>query len=95
MPFHKLTSDAITIATKRVTTGSIPGTGSGSVTVTWDEPFPDTNYTPVASVLENDQGESLRVRRIETKTASAIVVNVVNNALGSTTGEIQAMAIAD
>ncbi len=81
--------------TARVTTGSVSSAGEVAVTVTWDEPFPDANYTVAAQVVEDENGESLRVRRIRTVTADGCVVNVVNNALVSRTGTVHAIGIAD
>ncbi len=83
------------IRTARVTTGSVPGTSETDVTVTWDTPFADTDYTVVPVVEEDENGESLRVRRLRSKTAGGCVVNVVNNAITSRTGTVHAIGIAD
>lgn len=86
---------APTIRTARQTTGAVAGTGSADVTVTFSSPFDDTNYTVTASIVENDGGESLRVRRIRTVAAGQVVVNVVNGAITSRTGIVHVIAVHD
>lgn len=82
--------------TKRVSTGSVAGAGgTASVTVTWDVPFADANYTVAASVERDIVGDDLRIQRIRSQTATACVVAVVNNSLTAQTGTLHAIAIAD
>lgn len=73
-------------------TGQVSGTSEVDVSVTWDRPFPDTDYMAVASVVVDDGGESLRARRIRSLSTTGCVVNVVNNALTSKTGVVHAIA---
>lgn len=80
----------------RVTTGSVSAGATALVTITWTTAFADANYTVVAEVLDSTASSlSLSVVHIESKTASAVTVRVLNNALGSLTGTIQAIACHD
>lgn len=77
-----------------VSTGPIAGGGQADVTVTWPVEMPDSNYIVVAQVEINDPGDSLRVRRIRSKTTTSCVVNVVNDsALTAKTGTVHAVAV--
>lgn len=79
---------------ERVTTGSIAGSASADVTVTWDTAFPDTNYTATVGV-EEANGD-LRIGCIKSRTTTQMVVRVDNrNALSARTGTLHATAIAD
>lgn len=80
----------------RVTTGSVALSGTAAVSVTWPQAFPDANYTVTASVVLDIAGESLRVVRVRSKTATGCVVQVVNNdAAAAHTGVVHAVAIHD
>lgn len=94
---HATNASGPTQRRKRVTTGSIAGNASAAVTVTWDTPFADTNYTVVCAVQEAVAGTStLRVHHIESITAAAIVVRIVNDdTLNAKTGTVHAIAIHD
>lgn len=81
---------------QRITTGSILAETTALVTITWAVAFADANYTVDASVIDSTSSSlSLSVVHIESKSASAVTVRVLNNALGSLTGEVQAIAIHD
>lgn len=87
------------IRTKRVTTGSVAaGGGAVVVTVTWDTPFADANYTATPSVLQADfpASNTLKIGRITAQVAGSINVRVINDdALNAFTGTIHAIAISD
>lgn len=81
---------------KRVTTGSVNAASTALVTVTWGTAFADTNYTATASVFETTTSSlSISVVHIESVTAAAITVRVINNAAGALTGEVHAFAVHD
>lgn len=80
----------------RVTTGSISAGSTALITVTWGTAFADANYTPVASVIDSTTSSlSLSVVHIESVSASAVTVRVLNNAVGSLTGTVQVIAVHD
>lgn len=80
----------------RVTTGSIAAGASALVTLTWATAFANGNYTVNASVVDATAATaSLSVVHIESITASAITVRVVNNSAGSLTGTVHAIAMHD
>jgi acyl-coenzyme A thioesterase PaaI-like protein len=81
-------------AAVQVSTGAVGGTATVDVAVTWSKPFPDTDYTVVASVEIDESGDSLTVRRVRSKTTTGCVVNVANAALTTKTGMVHAMAWA-
>ena len=90
-----VTPAATTIQRKRATTGSVAGGGTALVTVTWDEPFDDATYTAVASIVQADAVANLRVVKIQSQTAAAIVVRVENvAAITAYTGTVHAVAVA-
>jgi hypothetical protein len=61
---------------------------------TWPTAFADAVYTAVASVLDSTAAAlSLVVVHIETQTAGAITVRVLNNSAGALTGTVQALAL--
>lgn len=82
---------------KPVPTGSIAGGENAAITITWTTAFPDTNYTVVVSIIEATASTlSLRVHHIESKTATGIVVRVINDdTLNAKSGTLQAIAIHD
>lgn len=62
--------------------------------ITWPVAMPDTSYVVVAQVEIDEPGDSLRVRRVRSKTTTSCVVNVVNdNALTAKTGMVHAVAV--
>lgn len=78
----------------RVTTGSIAGGGSGSITVTFAPVMADTNYT-VAVTVENAAND-LRVLVVTAKTASSVTVAVSNSdAINAATGTVHVLAVHD
>lgn len=81
---------------QRVTTGSIGAGSTALITLTWTATFADANYTAVASVVEATTSSlSLSVVHIESVSASAVAVRIINNAAGSLTGELQVIAMRD
>lgn len=81
---------------QRITTGSVGAGSTALVTITWAVAFSDANYTVNASVIDSTTSSlSLSVVHVESKSASAVEVRVLNNAAGSLTGEVQAIAIHD
>jgi hypothetical protein len=65
----------------RVATGSVAAGDSAAVTVTWTTPFVDTNYTIVGCEVEDATAATLALRKhhIESRTASAATVRIVND----------------
>lgn len=83
---------------QRVATGAVAAVTAVDVTVTWTLPFADTAYTVTVSIEETagGVGNSLQVRRIKSKTASAVVVQVFNNeAVTARSGTLHAIAVHD
>lgn len=74
-------------------TGAIAGLAEADVVVPLPAPMPDASYTVTAQVVLDDGGESLTVRRIRSKTATQVVVNVVNNAATSRSGTVHLMLV--
>lgn len=75
-------------------TGSVPGTGEADVTVSFSRPFPSGATVAVsASVVVDEAGASLEVRRVRSVSPTGCVVNVVNNALISKTGTVHVVAM--
>lgn len=81
---------------QRVSTGSLgPGVGT-VVTLTWPTAFADANYTVVVSVLDTTAADaSLSIIHIESQSAAAITVRVLNSSAGNITGTLQAIAMHD
>ncbi len=80
----------------RVTTGLIGAGLSAVVTVTWGTAFGDTAYTTVASVLDATAAvASLQVIHIESQTAAAVTVRVLNSSAGGLTGTLDVVALHD
>lgn len=84
------------VRTKRISTGSIAGGAHAAVTLTWDSPFADANYTVTVSVVQSDADtETLRVDHIQSVSATAVVVRIFNNDASARTGTLHAVAIHD
>jgi hypothetical protein len=80
----------------RITTGSVSGGSTALVTVTWGTAFADANYTVEASVLDaTTTSLSLSVVHIESISASAVTVRILNNSVGSLTGTLHVIAMHD
>lgn len=80
----------------RVTTGSISAGSTALVTLTWGTTFADTNYTVSAEVEDSTTSSlSLSVVHVESKTAGAVAVRVLNNSVGSLTGTLDVIAVHD
>lgn len=80
----------------RVTTGSISAGSTALVTLTWTTAFADANYTVSAEVEDSTTSSlSLSVVHVESKTASAVAVRVLNNSVGSLTGTLNVIAVHD
>lgn len=79
----------------QVTTGSIAGAGTAAITVTWPVAMSSADYTVVANVLEATASTStLRVHHIQSQTATAVVVRIVNDdPTVAKTGTIHAVAL--
>ena len=81
---------------KRVSTGSVSGTSSALVTVTWTTAFADANYTVVASVLDSTASTSaLSVTHIEAQVAASVKIRVANTSGGALTGTLEVIAVHD
>jgi len=66
------------------------------VTVTWTTTFADANYSVTAAVVDATTSSlSLSVVHVESITASAVTVRVLNNAVGSLTGVLHVIAVHD
>lgn len=91
-----VTPDSGGIKHSRITTGSITAGATALVTVTWGTAFADADYTVQASVVDSTSSSlSLSVVHVESISASAVTVRVLNNAVGSLTGELHVIAIHD
>jgi hypothetical protein len=91
-----LAADSGGVKHSRVTTGSVSAASTALVTVTWSTAFPDANYTVEASVVDSTTTSlSLSVVHVESITASAVTVRVINNAAGSLTGTLHVVAVHD
>lgn len=95
MPLSNPSAGNGTVQGVRVATGTVGGASTATVTVTWSTAFANTNYTPSVCVLQDTAGLGLIVRRIRTKTASAITVVVENTAATDASGTLQACGLAD
>lgn len=82
---------------QRVTTGSIGGGGTAAVTITWATPFSNANYTVSAAVVEATATTlTLRVHHVESVTAAAVVVRIINDdAVNAKTGTLHVIATQD
>lgn len=81
------------IESKRVSTGTIAGAGSATVTVTWDTAFPNTNYTVSADVDDTDN--NLHARNVRNLLAESVQVRVLNTGLTPSSGTVHAIGILD
>ena len=82
---------------KRASTGVINRNTNASITITWTTPFLDSNYTVVASIIDNTStGTGLSILHINTKSATQVVVHVINNDnTHDLTGTINLIAMHD
>lgn len=91
-----LTALAARFKTQRVTTGSIAGTSSAEVTVTWTQAFADTNYTVAVDVVEGTATtDTIRILKIVSFSASQVVIRVHNDNGTARTGTLHLTAIHD
>ncbi len=91
-----ITNDGSGFKHARVTTGSISAGSTALVTITWGTAFADANYTVSASVVDSTTSSlSLSVVHVESVSASAVTVRILNNAVGSLTGTVNVIAIHD
>lgn len=81
----------------RTTTGSVGIGSTVLVTVTWTTAFADANYTVQASVVDSTTTSlSLSVVHVESVSASAVTVRVLNNsATTAITGTLHVLAVHD
>lgn len=83
---------------QRVATGNVAAGSTQEVTITWDTPFTDDNYTVTAQVhsAQGVLGTSLRIFRITAVTSSGCSVSVRNDdSLAALSGTVHAIAIHD
>ena len=65
---------------QNVSTGSIASSGAADITLTWTAAFADANYDPVCDLIGSQASNSdLRLHHIESVSASALVVRVIND----------------
>lgn len=86
------------IKTSRTSTGSVAASARAFVTCSWPAPFPDTNYSVVATMNFNRgaTATAIRVERIETVNAGSVVVAVINDDAGTAwTGIVEVLAVHD
>ena len=80
----------------RVTTGSVGASTSALITHVWPTPFPDANYTVVASVVNSTASvASLRIVHIESVSAAQVAVRVENTSGSPLTGTLNFIAMHD
>ena len=90
------TTDLPIIKKVRVTTGEVSAGSSALITATWASAFADTNYTVSVEVLDSTTTSlSLSDVHVESITAEAVTVRVLNNALGALTGTLHVVGIHD
>lgn len=87
------------IQTKRVNPGAVSASGNVDVTVTWDTPFADTNYTVAAAVQEavSSTTTGALARQVRSRTASQVVIRVSTGTTAITDGAavLHVLGIAD
>lgn len=80
----------------RVATGNVPAAGTVDVVVNFPQAFPDLAYTVEAAVEEATAGDTLRIRKIVSKTAGSVTVRVANqDALVARSGTLHVLAYHD
>ncbi|MFQ5694817.1 MAG: hypothetical protein ACE5HB_02410 [Terriglobia bacterium] len=73
-------NDGAALKHARVSTGAVAAGASAPVTLTWTTAFADANYTVNCSVVEATASTStLRLHHIESVTATAVVLRVIND----------------
>jgi hypothetical protein len=79
----------------RAATGTVAAGGTADITVTLDPPMPSGEYTAIATAEQGGSSEGLTVLRIVSKTASQVVVRVLNrDALLARSGTVHVIAEA-
>lgn len=86
-------SSTIQIETKRVATGNILAGLTSPITVTFDTAFPDTNFS-LSYSMEGAAGVFL-IDSITSKLAGSCVIGVKNLSIGTNSGTLHVIAIAD
>lgn len=87
---------AFPIKTRRITTGSVAASSQAEVTVAWETPFADTNYTVIATVEENTAAtDTLKVLKVASKTAEGVIIRVQNVNATARTGTLHVLALPD
>lgn len=86
-------SSTIQVETKRVATGNILAGLTNPITVTFDTPFPDTNFTLSCSM--EGAASVFLLDSITSKLAGGCVVGVKNISIGTNSGTLHVTAIAD
>lgn len=80
----------------RVATGNILTGVRADVTCTWGTAFADTNYSVVVTVEDTTAlGLGLQAERVRSKTASAVVVQVLNASLSTDSGTVHCYGVHD
>lgn len=80
----------------RVITNSIPGNSYALITVNWETPFSDANYTVQAQIQDTTNSNlSLQMVHIESVSPEAVKVRVYNNSTIPLTGTVHVIAIHD
>lgn len=97
---NKAYVDAAVVASvihKRVATGTVGAATEVDISITWDTPFPDTNYSVVVSMEYTGAVNftSFRADHVRSITTTGIVVRVINTSGAGKDGNIHAIAIHD
>ena len=90
-------SNSPNIQVARVNCGAMSPTTTIDVAVAWPVAFADTNYTVVATLVEESGGPSANadaLRQIVSKTASGVTVRVADGTTGYSSGQLFVHAIA-
>lgn len=88
--------DALSIQAARVSTGSVGASSQAEVSVSFPQPFTDTNYTVMAVVEEATAAtDTLKVLKVVSKSTSGCVVRVQNVNASARTGTLHVLAIGD
>lgn len=81
------------IVEQRMSTGALAANAKTQITLTWANPFADTNYSVVASVV--DSNTALSIEQIVSYTTTAVTVNIYNAASVAVTGTLIVIAVHD
>lgn len=93
---HSSQAYAYPLKVRRATTGSVAGSGQAEITVAWETPFADTNYSVIATVEEGTAAtDTLKVLKVASKTPEGVVIRVQNVNATARTGTLHVLGLPD